>query len=651
MKFVTLVFKRCCWITIIFIYRKRQKAAMKHTLLAIVLVLLLTLSVVADDGSDAHDDDTSGSSGSSDSSDSDDREDSESSGSNDEEGSDSGLSDDYKEEVRIKTADGEYREKTEVKDGVIRTETKIRTADTELESRTKLASDSYEDRTRLKTRTELLEDGVFMRLEEEQRVRLHSLDAEELRRLAHVDGARLAILAQLSEGDLQKVSNLDQAELRELAQHSPEDIRERLRMVEVIEGDEDYRIRSVTETRIRTSIDRLTTVQKQRVELHTHYDESVEELREQRDRLRECDTDCDELRNETLQHAKDVALHMVERLVNKLDGIEARIQAAEDLPEEDATLRLKAIAALKAEAADINADIEAATTTEELREAVADLRALIQKIKRGIFSHAHALLRAHAVGLINRGEILERKMTCSLDGLAEAGVNTTEVDAKVETYDSLMAEARLKMHTAAETYDRADREAIEATKELLKEARDLIEEAQQLAVEIRADIRLLGGEACTAPRVAIDESVIDLDAAEVREESEDDDTDEPEDESESEEVQLSAEAQAIISDLETLLSSTNTTANLKVSYEKEGEVEVEEEVEGELTTEQQVLWDELKAELLALVEAKEGHARLEVEIESESDDEDEHEDDDESEDDSLGLTVNASAEVDAEVLQ
>ncbi len=547
MKFVILLFKRYYSVTIIFIYRKCQKSSMKHALLTIVLMLLLTLSVAAHDGIEHSDADVM-------------------------------VNSDKLTDVRIKTADGVYREKTEAKDGVIETETKLRTANTEFESRTKLVSDGYEDRLRLKTHAELLEDSAFTQLKQEQKLRLRSLNTEELRRLAQVDTARLAVLAQLSEENLEKISNLDQAELRELAMKSPEEIRLRLSNVHVIEGE--YRLRTVGEARIRTTIDKLAAVQRERTELREHYEDSVEELRAQRELLRECNADCDEIRNETLQHAKDVALHMVERLVNHLESVEARIEAAEDLPEEDATLRLEAITALKTEAAEIEADIEAATTAEELREAVADLRELIQKIKRGIISHAHALLRAHAIGLINRGEILERKMTCSLDSLAEAGVNTTEVDAKIETYNSLMEEARLKIREAAQTYDRTDREAIGTTKDLLKEARALTEEAQQLAVEIRADIQALGGSACTAPpEVAIDESAIDLDAANIHEEAE-----------------LESEVETDHSDVHdvTIESSDHEDSDEHLSDERET---------------------------------------------------------DESGDDSLGLSVNASVDVDAEVLQ
>ena len=221
-------------------------------------------------------------------------------------------------------------------------------------------------------------------------------------------------------------------------------------------------------------------------------------------------------------------------------------------------------------------------------------------------------------------------MDCSLSALDETGEDTSQLDAKVKEFSQLIAAARAKVEEAKEAYDASDKDAVAQSRTLLADARDLAHDAQKKLVEVKNEIMALGGTLCAEAEVAVDESEFEVE--------------EPKEEKNEVEVSgdvgLSEEAQTLLDSLVAAFEGVEGKAELKLKVKKEGnETTVEkEEIEGELTAEQQTLWEDLKAQVVALVEAAEGddlelEIEIEHEVEAEEAEEEEGQDDDESNED------------------
>ncbi|MAG91475.1 hypothetical protein CMO83_02265 [Candidatus Woesearchaeota archaeon] len=333
----------------------------------------------------------------------------------------------------------------------------------------------------------------FAQLNKERLDKVAKLNKDKIKRLGRLNKERLDKVSDLSHEELKKFSTLNRAKLKKLAEENPDKIKEELRKVHIkkIRNAEDLRDRNLTD--------------QQKDQLRTRYDEAKkkygvakDELHNARDRLKAARQSGDE--EGALEHAKAYLLRAADSLINHLEKIKAKIEENENIDEEKAKMIVERINIQIDEINQIKADIEAATTKEEIKEAARKLRNKWKNLKHLIRLYSHRVLAARVEGLVHRGQVLEKKLE---HVLAKADEKSIDVDVS-----DLVDQFSAKIDEAKETYRKAhdllsealelrasdaDREKIKAlvdeAKDLLKQARDAIKEAHDILKDIVKIIR------------------------------------------------------------------------------------------------------------------------------------------------------------------
>ncbi len=337
--------------------------------------------------------------------------------------------------------------------------------------------------------------------------------------------------------------------------------------------------------------------------------------------------------NETarLEHSKEYVIRAAEAIVNHLEKLKSRIEESDNIDEERAAELITKIDAQISEVQELKQQAEAATTLEEIKGIAKALNEKWKSLKHFANVYSDRVVAARVKGLVNQGRVLEARLDKILERL-EASNITVDVEAEVNEFSAKIAEARDKQAQAQEklrqAFDLAEsrpasneeiKALTDAAKELLDAARESMREAHRMLTEIVSKIK----EAAPGTELDTDEEVeLAEEASEVQLGGD---------------VALSDEAQATLDTLVASLADAVGKFKLKLEVEKDGGVikpaKSELEVEGgSLTPEQEALWQSLKAQSEALVEASpEANAKLKLEIEHELELEDE--DDDEAEND------------------
>ena len=164
---------------------------------------------------------------------------------------------------------------------------------------------------------------------------------------------------------------------------------------------------------------------------------------------------------------------------------------------------MKIVAEIDSQIAEINqikADVGAAITKEQVREAAKKLHDKWKRLKHIIRVHAERVVSARVEGLVNRGTVLEKRLDNVLEKAKEKGIEI-DVSAELAAFSEKIALAKDKYKQAQDNlYTALDLKAGNSTEEqiktaadeakaLLKEARDAIKEAYDILKAIVKKIK------------------------------------------------------------------------------------------------------------------------------------------------------------------
>jgi len=469
---------------------------------------------------------------------------------------------------------------------------------------------------------------------------LQKLDVKKLERVKALDADKLRRIAALGEAKLKKVGNLDEARLRKLAALNKEKIKayanlkddqlkiklDKLKIVK-IKKDEKFVKRKIITTKARELNQNYNLAKDRYVKAREMYKDNKAKFNEAKKKIKECEgvdsEECQQLEEDILQRAKEHASGIADTLIESLNKIKNRIEASESLSEEHSAKAIEEIDALIKRLEEIKGKIDAAATKEELREAIKELNQLALKVRKRAKIRAAGLLHDGVVRLIRLAELAGEKADCSIAQLEEKGVDVAELDSKLDEYNAKIEGAKEDFKKAKELLLSGTETAANDAHAKIKEAREKVKEANKFMRELRKDIKDNGGKVCqkvqitVAEEAEVEESVTELITEEVPVETEEKKETKVE---VSGDIELPEEAQATLDELVASFENIEDKVELKLKVKKQdNETSVEkDEIEGELTSEQQELWDSLKEQANELVESAEGDdLELEIEIEHE----------------------------------
>ena len=345
-------------------------------------------------------------------------------------------------------------------------------------------------------------------LKKERLEKIAKLSEEKIKRLAELEKEKLEKISDLNETEIEKFSTLNRARLKELAKFDKEKLKAELKALKVlkVKNADDLNRRDIPEARL--------------AQLREGFDKAKEEFKEARDELKDARDKLKEARDRkdekaTLEQAKNYLLHTADALIKHLEKIKAKVQESENIQDDR---EAKIVAEIDAQIAEINqikADIEAATTKEQIKEAAKKLHDKWKRLKHIIRVHAERVVLARVEGIVNRGIVLEKRLDNVLEKAKEKGIEV-DVSAEVAAFSEKIALAKDKYKQAQDKlYTALDLKASNSTEEqiktaadeakaLLKEARDAIKEAHDILKTIVKKIKGAEPEADLSEEVEVE---------------------------------------------------------------------------------------------------------------------------------------------------
>lgn len=468
---------------------------------------------------------------------------------------------------------------------------------------------------------ERLENFAVLRADQIEKIKLVS--KERLRVLAELDKEQLENVAALSQTDIDRVSKLDRDRINELTRLSAQRIQAELRRINLVEADEDFRLRLLNEERVKAAEEAIERIRRARIEILNRYEQRVGDAKNLKQQLRECqatDQDCSEIEAQLIAKIKETALSTIERLENHLTELKERLQTAQDLSGEVAQARIERIDTLLETLTELKAEVEAAETKEEINDVISKIRRAVSLVQDKINNNSVRLMSAIVKGVVHRIEIQEKKLDCTLANFNYE--NTTRIDTLVDEYVELISQARDKLDQADDAYDPEDKSTASQAKSLVKEASDLVQEAQQKLVDIRTIIVQEGGTICTQRQ----EIAVDNDSEEIEEIDEEEDEDLNDAVLPKSEYKTTAKLESDFGNSEAVESSYEAILDLLKDYEgtvkmhykvekDDDGVKTEEDVDGSLPAGADPFWEELKDSVMDFVTGSDGEGSVQIEIE------------------------------------
>jgi hypothetical protein len=388
-------------------------------------------------------------------------------------------------------------------------------------------------------RVEILKKEIFENLDEEQRSKIKSLrvekieklsdlredhfeklkivDKERLRVITSEDGETLERIAEFEREDLDKLATLDRIRMKEVSKLSKEEAKIQLEKIKIVKATENFKLRPLDADVVMEKKEAFVRIKVRAGEIEADYREKIERSREAKDRLRSCNNkegeesaECDGAREDAILRARETALNAVDRIVNHLEKLKEKVEGSENTAEDVVSDRVAKIDELIVKASELKIEIGETTTKKEINDVVKELRKLVNEVKKRSHRYSQGLLIAEIRGVVHRSEVMEKNLDCAVSGLEEDGVDTTSVDVKIDAFSSSIGDVRDKLSRARGLLRSEDDGVIEKGKSLVREARDMIKEAHLLLQEIRKDVGDLGGESCHKEQdVVIEDDEVD----------------------------------------------------------------------------------------------------------------------------------------------
>ncbi len=279
-------------------------------------------------------------------------------------------------------------------------------------------------------------------LSEDEVKKVAALNKSELKKLAHLDGARLKKLVKLDQARLK-------AELKDL------------KLIKVKEKNIAKK-RALTEEQIKKWNEQFNNAKDNFLKNEALYKESRKAFNEMKEKLKECEgkdtEECKKLNEDAMARGKEFLLHAADVAIEHLNKIKARVEAAENIEEDEAAEMATKIDAAIAELNAIKEKVNAAATKEELQEAAKSINQIWKRIKYNAMTYASRVVHTRVGLIVKKAEKLEDKMHCAASQLEEGGEPVEEINGMIDKFSA-------KVDTA--------RNAVEKSEELLKQAREI----------------------------------------------------------------------------------------------------------------------------------------------------------------------------------
>ena len=338
---------------------------------------------------------------------------------------------------------------------------------------------------------------AFTQLRAEQIEKFKAYKQEQIERFTALRQEQIEKFASLRQEQLDKLAALDRARLRKFANMSDEDIQDKLENIKVnkVRVENLYKKRVILKERLQDARDRYDKAKKRYQTAKENFLEAKERFQDFRELSEE----------EQITAAKDFLAHAGEIIIEDLEKIKAKAAENDDLTEEEYDKIIVDADARIAEVKEAMAQVEAAATKEEVKEAGKEIIKSWERVRAHIKLHVGEMVSSKVGEIIQRSEQLEKKMETVLLEMEEKGIDVADLDAKLDAFSEKIDEARTKYDRAKALFEEAKdmikedglteeaKEKARQAHELAKEAHAALKEAHSKLMEILREVKQKGG--------------------------------------------------------------------------------------------------------------------------------------------------------------
>lgn len=235
-----------------------------------------------------------------------------------------------------------------------------------------------------------------------------------------------------------------------------------------------------------------------------NYQNAKSEILAERERIKECQTsetdDCPQFREQIREKNREFLLGVADATIAHLNEIISKIQASEDLTEDEINKIVEELQNYISEIEDIKGKITSASTADELKEAFRELKNTRNKVNKQSKLYVGKLWTARLGFVIERAEGLEARLDRILNELESQGYDISSLSETINNFNIAVSKAREnydlateKMNEARTTSDsehaiellRESHELLVSANENLKTAHDILKDINDILRELR----------------------------------------------------------------------------------------------------------------------------------------------------------------------
>ncbi len=360
-------------------------------------------------------------------------------------------------------------------------------AETEIRERTRVRTSDGSGRSDERVEQETRMESKFEDIREHQRERIEAMiakckEADDPARCEAILNERLELISKLEAKDLDLIEKL-----RARSEAREDDLEEVRKHKAYAKFRHEFKARAVAKERLQAARAEFEEAREAFVKAREEFRDEKEAFLELKTRVKTCEgeetEECNEVRTEIKLKAKGMTADAVNMMIEHLEKLKATIQESEHMTEAEVSAAVQAIDAKIAKLEELLANVDAVTaeTSKEDVQALAKEAAVLWKseIEAEVKHRAGFVMASRIGGTVVRSEQLVAKFEKVFERAAEKRIDTTSVQAQVDSFNALVDEARAAHEKAVALFEEASKLRGEARNTKLREAHAALKEAKE----------------------------------------------------------------------------------------------------------------------------------------------------------------------------
>jgi hypothetical protein len=244
------------------------------------------------------------------------------------------------------------------------------------------------------------------------------------------------------------------------------------------------RAREITQQQILQARERYQTAKQEYQSARERYQTAKENINRAKSTIARCKEDenekCTQARTQIKAHSREFLLNTADKVLNVLEQLKAKVEANEDLTEEEAAEMLadldEQIQEIEAAKAVIE-DLDEESTKEDIQEAAKTIKQAWAKTRVVVKKSAGRVVNAKVGGILVQIEQVKIKLDRIIEKLRSEGYEIHGIEAIYADFDDELGKARENYEKARELYE-SDVEPGEVD-EMMKQANQYMREAHK----------------------------------------------------------------------------------------------------------------------------------------------------------------------------